>query len=378
MLFGLFLLFAAAKLAGEIFERLGQPEVVGEILAGLILGPHALGWVHSGEFLDAIAQLGVIVLLFSVGLETQVGDLRKSGIAATRIAVYGATLSMLFGVGIGHLAGMALTPSLFLGTAIAATSAGVTSRVLSDMGALSSRPGRLIVPAAVVDDILGLLIFAVVYGVGRGSVHWEYVVIALVSAVAFIAIVAIGGAYILREHPRILHRPQIKEGPFILALILCLGLSALASRIGLAAIIGAFIAGVIVAETREQNDIDQQIKPVYAFLVPFFFIVTGMKADISAFADMHLILVGLGITFLAIVGKVVGCGLGALREGKDVALAVGVGMVPRGEVGLIVAGIGLSQGILDARLCTVVVMVVIITTIVTPSLLKRCITRVTG
>jgi Kef-type K+ transport system membrane component KefB len=366
----LFLMFAAARLLGEVFERLRQPAVIGELLAGVLIGPHLLGWIHLGEAQDAFAEIGVIVLLFTVGLETHLSEFRSVAGPAARVGVLGIAIPFAAGWGAMRLLGFAQIESLFVGAALVATSVGVTARVLKDLDRLWRPEAKVVLGAAVLDDVLGLAILAVVAGLSEGGLSTGRVALVITEAVAFVALLVTLGPRFVRRHGRLMERPTAERSPFLLALALCLGLSALADAIGLAALVGAFLAGLILAETAEEYELARNMTPVAEFLTPFFFVVTGARLDLSVFAEPSVLLVTGVITAVAIAGKVGGGMLGARSMGRREALAVGVGMVPRGEVGFLVAALGLSLGVVGDDIYAAVIGMTMITTLVVPPLLK--------
>ena len=375
VLVDLFVLFAAAKLLGELFEHVGQPAVVGELLAGILVGPHVLGWAGSGEgdVLEVVAELGVIILLFTVGLETSIEDLRAVGRPAILVGVLGVILPFAAGAGAMFLLGNDSTDALFVSAAIVATSVGVTARVLRDLGAARTRVARVILGAAVVDDILAILVLALIAGSAEGGISTAGIVVLVLEVAAFLAVVLVFGRRATRRLSSLVRIPGVPESPFLVAVLLTLGLAALSEVIGLAAIIGAFFAGLIFEFRREE--VTTQIEPVYEFLVPFFFAITGTRLDPSVFGDPAVIGLASLVTVIAIATKIGGGFVGSLGLGRLPALTVGVGMVPRGEVGLIVASLGLGLG-LDPDLFGVVIVMTVVTTLVTPPLLAPLIRRV--
>jgi len=366
----LFIVLLAAKIGDEIFKRLGQPTIIGEILAGVIVGPAVFGLVGVTEVLEVFAELGVVFLLFWVGLETRITDLREVGSSAVRTGVLGVVLPFAGGFGLGVALGESTSTSTFLGAALVATSVGITSAVLIELGALTSRAGRTIIGAAIVDDILAMLILAVAVGLAAGGTNVVGLLVVVVLALSFVAFFALGGTAVMRRWPGTLAAPKFSESPLLPAVILCLGLAALAAEIGLAAIIGAFLAGMMVAETKEQHPVEEEVAPLYAFFPPFFFVVIGMQLDLGALAQPGTILLLVGVTALAAATKFVGAWLGARSLGKAEAAFVGVGMVPRGEVGIIVAGIGEASGVIGPRVFAIVVGMSILTTLLVPPVLR--------
>lgn len=384
----LFVMFVAAKLAGELFHRLGQPPVIGELLAGAVIGPHALGLIGQPSAAlvsqvgaqgaadslamtyQVIAQLGVVILLFFVGLETPLADLLQVGLRATVVAVAGVCLPFALGLAAMLAIGAPIGEALFVGAALVATSVGITARVLSDIGQLGSREARIILGAAVIDDVLGLLVLAVVTGVGRdGRLDAPSLLLVAGQAVLFIGAVGFIGSRAARRHAWRVEALQIQNAPFVVAMATCLGLAALAAQFGLAAIIGAFLAGMAFAETRAHFALERTALPVYELLVPFFFVISGSQVDLRLLLAPDVLTLGLAITGLAIVGKVVACGLASAGIGGRGMAIVGVGMVPRGEVGLIIATAGASLALVPPAVFSVVVLMSVLTTVLVPPVL---------
>lgn len=367
----LFLVLLAAKVGDEIFKRLKQPTLIGEILAGVIIGPAALGIVEPNQTLEVFAELGVVFLLFWVGLETRLSDLAKVGGTATRVGVFGMVLPLIAGFFGAKLIGETTETSLFVGAALVATSVGITSAVLLDLKALKTKAARTILGAAVIDDVLALILLSIVVGIAdTGGVDLVSILIVIGVSLAFLVFVGLGGTRVVRRWPDIFHAPKFAESPLLPAIILCLGLAAIAAQIGLAAIIGAFLAGMIVAETRDQHDFEKEVAPLYAFFPPFFFVFIGLQVELSAFSDPLMFGALIAVTVIAAVTKFAGAWIGARAMGARESLIVGVGMIPRGEVGIIVAGIGLTKGVIDGDLFTVIVGMSVLTTLIAPALLK--------
>lgn len=371
----LFVLFAAAKILGEIFEYLHQPPVVGELLGGVLVGPHVLGWVGAGSepVLAIVAQLGVIILLFTVGLETSLGELRRVGRPALMVGVAGVLLP--FGAGAALMAGLGYERGdvLFIAAAMTATSVGVTARVLRDLGATQSVLARVVLGAAVVDDILAILVLALIAGLAVGDLSEIGLILTILEIAVFLVVVVWAGPRVVRRISELAHLPIVPGSPFAFAVLLTLGLAALSEVIGLAAIIGAFLAGLIIEFRRDE--IATQVEPVYEFLVPFFFAVTGSRLDPTVFAQGAVMGLAAGVTVLAVATKMAGGYLGAAGLERPTRLAVGVGMVPRGEVGLIVASIGLGLGVITPTLYGVVVAMTVLTTVATPPALAPLVAR---
>jgi len=385
VLLNLFVIYAAAKLAGALVSRFGQPAVIGEILAGVLIGPHALGLVgepgagivdlfggdheaaeHALELvLESIAELGVVVLLFTVGLETRATELLKVGARAGAVGVLGIVVPFALGFGFMALTDHPTLESAFVATALVATSVGITARVLQELGVLRTREARIILGAAVIDDVLGLLLLSVVNAAGSDDGSARNIVLIALLSIGFVGFVAWAGTHATRRFS--VHLDDLADVvPLNVSLFLMLGLAALASVIGLAGIIGAFLAGMVLAESRERFNLEEQARPLAELLVPIFFVYTGTKVDPAAFADAEIVLLAVAITAIALVSKLLGAGGAMWGTGRRSMLIVGTGMAPRGEVGLIVAGIGLSSGIISVDLFSVVVIMSIATTLVVP------------
>lgn len=373
LLLDLFLVLLAAKAGAEIFKWLRQPTLVGEIVAGVAIGPSVLGIVEPSELLEVFAELGVVFILFWVGLETRIGELLQVGRTAASVGILGVVLPLAAGAGLGLAYGYGAESSVFLGAALVATSVGITSAVLVGLGQLKTRPGRTILGAAVVDDILAMLIVAVATGVAASeSGGVDVVELGVIGgmAVGFVAFFAFGGTRLVRRFPGVFKAPRFSESPLLPAVILCLGLAALSAEIGLAAIIGAFLAGLMVAETTEQHPVEEEVAPLYAFFAPFFFVAIGVQIDLEALANGGTLALLVVVTLVAVATKLGGAWLGARALGRDEALFVGVGMVPRGEVGIIVASIGAAAGVLNAELFAVIVAMSVVTTLGVPPVLR--------
>ncbi len=375
VLFQLFVLLLATKLGDELFKRIGQPALVGEILGGALVGPAVLGWYQITPETSLFAQIGAVLLLFEVGVRTRIGEVARVGGTALAVALLGVALPF---VG-GYLAGGALQLSfegrIFLAASLTATSVGITSGALASFGALGTISGRVILGAAVIDDVLAMLIVAVAVGIAAGEVSPDRIALLLALAAAFIGIVVIGGTGILRRRRSLLTDPKFAETPFLPGMIVMLGLAALAAKIGLAAIIGAFLAGMVVGESSEREALETETAPVAAFFTPFFFGFVGAQVDPAAFGSLSTLALLLGITALAIVAKFAGSFLGAIRSGRRRAMLIAWGMVPRGEVEIIVAGLALAVGAIGRELYAVIVGMVVITALLVPPLMGGLVRR---
>jgi Kef-type K+ transport system membrane component KefB len=364
------LVFGSAKLLAELFERLHQPGIVGEILAGVIVGPSVLGLISPNEQLAFLAELGVMFLLFRVGLEVKAPELMKVGGTGVMVGILGVALPLAAGWGLLLLWGKPQLEALFVGAALTATSVGITAQVLSSKGLLSRTASRIILTAAVIDDVLALLVLGVISSMANGTVNMLELGLTTAFAILFILLVARwGGHAVSKILPPIQNSLRIAEGQFALAMILLFGLAALSEQAGVAPIIGAFLAGMAMGETlpRRVHDLTHGVTEL---LVPFFLAGIGLRFNLSAFANRSTILLSLLVLLVAIVTKIVGCGLGAAGHGKAVAFRVGVGMIPRGEFCMVVAQIGLGLKAIPADTYGVVVFMAVAATLLTPPLLK--------
>ncbi len=395
----IFIAFLAAKIGGEIMERLKMPAVTGELMAGIVLGPSILHIITEDQtFLDVLAQLGATFLLFSVGMETKLSELRRIGLVATSVAVLGVVTPFVMGYYVSVLLFMSSVEAMFVGAALVATSVGITARVLQDLGMINSTEAKIILGAAVIDDILAMIVLTIVSGSAAGDLDTIHVAVVIAEAICFVAIVTLLGTRMVRyasgkrevRHDKTVNGTWAihyrttafkrdswfdklvqKEAPFVIILIVVFGLSAMASYVGLAAIIGAFFAGLIFSDTKDTYELERKFEPLNVLLVPFFFVVMGAKVG---FADLwDVVPTAIVLTIVAILSKLIGCSLGAIRRGERTALIVGAGMVPRGEVGIVVAMIGLNMGTIGADIYSVIVLVSIATTIYAPFLIKTVI-----
>jgi Kef-type K+ transport system membrane component KefB len=362
--------FGSAKIFDELFERFHQPGIVGQILAGVLIGPSVLGWMAPNEFLTALAELGVMFLLFRVGLEVKASDLMRVGPVATWVAVLGVAAPFALGWGLLRLWGEPQIESIFVGAAMVATSVGITAQVLAAKGLLQERASRIILAAAVIDDVLGLLILALVSSLAKGKVNALELALTATLAIGFTLILAKWGTKTMKTVvPRVHEKLRGGESQFAIAMILLFALSVLAVYAGVAAIIGAFLAGMVLAESvgHRVHDLAQGVSEL---LVPFFLAGIGLHFSLSALSDWPTITLAGLVLLAAIVSKFGGCGLGAYRLGWADASRVGVGMIPRGEVGMVVAQIGQSLGVIGEHVYAVVVLMSVATTLVAPPLLK--------
>ena len=371
VLLTLFIALVAAKLAAELFERIRQPAVVGEIIAGILIGPSVLNLIQPTQVLDALAEIGVIFLLFTVGLETRPSDIFKVGRTATVVAVLGVIVPFLAGWGLLSLwPGYSWIEATFLGAAMVATSVGITARVLSGMGLITADASRVILAAAVIDDVIGLLVLAVVSSLAAGRVNYISIGLIALMAVAFTLIVVAFGSRVINRHKERIDNLRINHSLLMFALVLCFGLAVVANLIGIAGIIGAFLAGVALSEATDDTRLHQQSQALTEFTTPFFLIAIGMKLNLAIFLSTSVVVLSAVVIVLAVVTKFIGCGLGAIGNGRRCAIQVGVGMIPRGEVGIVVAQIGLAMAAVSDVIYGVVLAMSVVTTLVAPPLIK--------
>jgi len=368
VLAGLFVLLLGAKLGEEVMRRLGQPGVIGELLGGFVVGPFCLGLVTPGEAAQVMAELGVVVLLFTVGLEVRIDDLFRVG----RAAILTAVIGMLLPLAGGYLLTMLLfddsLASLFVGLALAATSIGITSKVLRDMGVLDRTFAKIVIGAALVDDILALVLIGLATGLAEGDVSAN----TLLVGVAGIGLVLLGFAAARRARglPRTVFTwPLFADTPLVPAFLLMLAVGLLAAAIGLAAIIGAFVAGLIVAETEAAEELERDFKPLASVFTPFFFAVTGAQLDLGLLLDPKVAMFAVVLAVIGVVTKVIGGVIGARSIGRWGSATVGFGMVPRGEVGIVVANLAVATGVVGPTPFAVMLVAVVLTTVAAPYLL---------
>lgn len=370
LLLELFAIFVWAKIFGELFERLSLPAVLGEILAGIILGPHAARLIAPTANVYAFAEIGAIFVLFTAGLETRPQDLLRVGRQSLGVALAGVVFPFVLGFFYMRLRGGATHEAIFVAAAMVATSVAITARVLADLHVLNARFARIIMGAAVFDDILGMILLAVVSGIASGGgIRWLHLGVTFAEAVGFaLFMIFIGPRIVRRVRPGLRHI-SLQNAPLVLSLAICLLLSWAAARIGMAAIIGAFFAGLVLADYAPEWRLQPRIHAINEFLAPFFFFTIGARLDVHLFSG-DVLFDAFIVSLLAVVSKVVGCGLPVLREGWPTTLRVGIGMMPRGEVALIVALVGLQMNMVSQSAYAIVIFMTGFTTILAPPLLR--------
>jgi Kef-type K+ transport system membrane component KefB len=370
LLLQLFTIFVWAKVFGELFVRSHLPAVLGEILAGVVLGPYATRFIIPGDTIYSIAEIGAVFLLFTVGLETSPGDLIRVGRLSLRVAVAGIIVPFAMGFLFLRLNREPTHEAIFVAAAMVATSVGITARLLRDLNVHRSRTAQIILGAAVFDDILGMLLLGVVVSTAsKAGVQWVHLGLVTVEAVGFaLFMIFVAPKVVGRLEPGI-QQMQSQDAPLVLALALCLGLSVAATWIGMAAIIGAFFAGLAFADDSPRWNLEPRAQAINLFLAPFFFFTMGSRLDLSVFSRSVVVL-ALALSALAVISKIVGCGLPLYREGWRSMLQVGVGMTPRGEVALIVALIGLQMNMISQRAYALVIVMTAVTTVLPAPFLR--------
>ncbi len=380
LLLALLAIFAAAKIFGELAERIGQPAVLGEMAGGIVIGVSGLHLIDAHDpTLHLLSELGVILLLFLIGLETDISRLLAVGGAATAVALAGVILPFAGGYGIGMWLHYPVTLSVFLGAALTATSVGITARVLSDLGHLRSDESQVILGAAVLDDILGLVLLTVVSAIAAGR-HLTILGVSrtFVVAFGFVVVALFLGSLLAPKLLQLVERVRVGKALFFTSVMFAFGLAYLADLAGSALIIGAFAAGLVLARTDRGRDIQREVHDVAQFFIPIFFVSVGAAVDLNAMNPFHsatrpFFIVGILLTLVAIAGKLLA---GFAAFGRPLRrLVIGVGMIPRGEVGLIFAQLGLSAGLLSAGLYSSVALMVMITTFVAPPVLRALLSR---
>ena len=410
VLLSLVFIYLASKLGGELSKSVDLPPVLGELVAGVVVGVSALHllvfpetgavasdsvvitilqriaglspenigevFASSSEIISVLAEIGVIILLFEIGLESDLRELQKVGTRAAIVAVVGVIAPFVAGtVGLVLIFGMPTIPAVFAGAALTATSIGITSKVLSELGQLKSTEGQIIVGAAVIDDVLGIIVLAVVASLAKtGDVDLLNLVYLIVSATAFLLGAIFLGKFFNKSFVAIAEKLQTRGKLVIPALIFAFSMAFLANAIHLEAILGAFAAGLVLDETDKRKELDQQVIPIADILVPIFFVSVGARVDLSVLnpssADNRQgLIIAAFLILVAIIGKII-TGWAILGKEKINRLAIGIGMIPRGEVGLVFAGIGAASGVLDKPLQAAIIIMVILTTFVAPPLLR--------
>lgn len=410
VILSLIVIYCASKFGAEISSRLGLPPVLGELVGGVLVGVSALHLIvfpgvgvdgtqslimqflqlanglspesvnptftATSEVISVLSELGVIILLFEIGLESNLSELLKVGPQALVVATVGVAIPFLVGtVGAIALFHVPTIPAIFVGAALTATSIGITSKVLSELGQLSSKEGQIILGAAIADDILGIVILAVVASLAKkGEVDVSNIAYLVVSAVVFTLIAILFAKYFDAAFLAIANQFSTRGSLIMVAVVFALTMAYIGAAIHLEAILGAFAAGLVLDETEKREHLEELIKPIADVTVPIFFVVVGAKTNLAVLnpfteANREGLIIAIFLITVAILGKVA-TGLAVFGQEKLNRLAIGVGMIPRGEVGLVFAGVGATSGILSDALNAAIIMMVIITTFIAPPLLR--------
>ncbi|HEX2916611.1 MAG TPA: cation:proton antiporter [Chloroflexia bacterium] len=367
-----------AKMVALASKRVGMPAVFGELLVGLLLGPSVLGLLHETDILKAISSLGVIILMFIAGLETDLDLMKKVGVAAFLSATGGVIAPLVLGTLAGLAAGLPFFVSLFIGTALTATSVSISAETLQELGKLRTRAGTTVLGAAVIDDVMGVVVLALVLGTSSGSSLWlpvgKMVLFFVVATVVGVKVLPWLNAHLLKLHN------HAEEALIAVVLAFVLFYSWAAEEMGgVAAITGAYLMGVLLSRLEVKERLEKGMRAIgYGFFIPVFFVSIGLQANFSILMDAPRL--AIVISLLAIFSKVVGCFLGAWlgRLKRSESFLVGVGMISRGEVALVIASLGISVGYIDNKIFSIIIFVTILTTVITPLLLKLSYTVIEG
>lgn len=383
LLVALLAIFAAAKLFGELARRIGQPAVLGEMAGGIVIGVSGLHLVdpHS-PLIHVLSELGVLLLLFLIGLETDIHRLLAVGRASAAVAVAGVLLPFAAGYGVGALFALPTVVSVFLGASLTATSVAITARVLSDLGQLKSDESQVILGAAVIDDILGLILLTLAGAMAAGrKITLIGVGKTFGIAFGFVIFAIVAGSLLAPRLIALMTRLRVTRALFFTSIMFAFALAYLADLAGSAVFIGSFAAGLVLARTDRARDIEREVYPIAQFFIPIFFVAVGANVDLTQLnpfnqASRQFLVIGLLLTLVAIIGKLL-AGSAAFAGRPLRRLVIGAGMIPRGEVGLIFAQVGLTAGLLSAGLYSSVALMVMVTTFVAPPLLRAMLPRQT-
>lgn len=369
-IFDLFLILLLTKVFGHISTLLGQPSVLGKLLIGIIIGPAVLGWIENNDFIHYFAEIGVILLMFIAGLETDLEQFKRTWRSAVAVAIGGIIFPFAGGYAVAEAFGLGHNYSLFMGVVFSATSVSISVQVLKDLNRLNSREGSTILGAAVVDDVLVVILLAILMSfVGAGSDIGLGMLIS--KKVIFFVVTVLVGWFVVPRFMKLLEKLTVTEPVITMALVVCFAFAYWADLMGMAAIIGAFAAGISISQTSFRHTVESKIEPVaYAIFVPVFFVSIGLNVSFDGVATQIGFIVMLTIS--AILTKLLGGAIGARLTGMNTrsALAIGSGMISRGEVALIIASAGLQAQLLPSKYFTSVVITIILTTLIAPPMLK--------
>ena len=365
----IFIILLATKIAGQISVRLGQPSVLGKIIVGIILGPALLGWVHESELLTVFSEIGVLLLMFLAGLETDLKEMNRNMKAAALVAIGGIVFPIILGYLGSQYYGMSVGESIFIGLLLSATSVSISVQTLRELGWLNSKEGTTLLGAAVLDDVIVVILLAVAMSFFAGSD--TNIALLIGKKILFFVVLILASKWLVPQFIKLFSRFKVTEAVLSAGLIICFSAAYFAEFLGLAGIIGTFFAGIAIAQTDFKKEIEHKVEPIaYGIFVPFFFVNIGVAVSFDGIGNQIGFIVIFSI--IAIISKFAGAGIGAKMAGFNMrsSMGVGAGMISRGEVALIIAAMGIESGLLPIEYYTAMIIVVILTTIVTPPLLK--------
>ncbi|RDW19648.1 cation:proton antiporter [Oceanobacillus chungangensis] len=365
----LVIILLATKLAGQLSIKLGQPSVLGKIIVGIILGPALLGWVHDTELVTVFSQIGVLLLMFLAGLETNLKDLNENKKSALFVAIGGIIAPIVMSYLVAQYYDFSMAESIFSGLLLSATSVSISVQVLRELGWLNSTEGSALLGAAVLDDIIVVILIAIAMSVFAGAD--TNIALLIGKKILFFIIIILASKWLVPKFIQIFSNFKVTEAVLSAGLIICFSFAYFAEYVGVAGIIGTFFAGIAIAQTNYGHEIEKQVQPIaYGIFVPFFFVSIGLSVSFEGIGSQ----IGFMIFFsiIAILSKFIGSGIGARLSGFNTrsSMGIGAGMVSRGEVALILAAMGLESGLLPAEYYTSMIIVIIVTTLVTPPFLK--------
>ena len=376
------LVLITTSLAGHFSRRIGVPAVIGQLLVGILIGPAVLGWVHNNAFMHTFSEIGVIILMFIAGLESDLGMLKKYFKPALAVAFSGVVFPVVLIYFFGKLFHFSFEQAIFLGVTFSATSVSISVEVLKELKRLKSKEGTTILGAAVIDDIISVIILSVLVSMfsnvakAQGGHHSSNLWMSFLLDALYFVVIFFLFEWIAPKMMRLGEHLKVASSVTLMSIVLCLGMAWLAEQVGLSDVVGAFFAGVAIAQTPYKQEVDSNIEPIgYAVFIPMFFVSIGLNMTFKGFFDDLIFIVSL--TILALITKWLGCGLGAkvLGMNYDSMNTIGSGMVSRGEMALIIAQIGYEAHLLSSEYYSGVIFVIILTTFAAPFMLKAAIKR---
>lgn len=376
------LILITTAFAGHFSRRVGIPAVIGQLLVGILLGPAMLGWIHNNNFIHTFSEIGVIILMFIAGLESDLGMLKKYIKPATAVAISGVIFPIVLVYLFGKLFHFNDEQAIFLGVTFSATSVSISVEVLKELKKLNSKEGTTILGAAVIDDIISVIILSVLISLfsdvssAQGGPKTSNIWVSFLLDAAYFVVIYFLFKWIAPKMMKLGEMLSISSSVILMSLVLCLGMAWLAEEVGLSDVVGSFFAGVAIAQTPYKQEVDSNIEPIgYAVFIPVFFVSIGLNMTFKGFVDDLIFIISL--TLLALITKWLGCGLGAKMLGMnfDSMNIIGSGMVSRGEMALIIAQIGYQSHLLTSQYYSGVIFVIILTTLAAPFMLKYAIKK---